>query len=432
MKVRKRSLLYTLLFPIVWLAAKVFYRKFKVEGKENFPKDGPVIVVSNHQNGLMDPVMCCLSSPRQLHFLTRADVFKKPFIRAIITRLNMMPVYRPHDRVENMTEKNEFIFNHCIERLEKGACIALFPEGNHSNKYTIRPMKKGLARMVYRSIEKNPELANIKIVAMGIHYSDYTDFREDFTIRISEPIDLKDWLTEHPNSPSNQKLLMDKVKTKLETVALHIAPKNYYDYLYTFAKHMENKGEDWHLIKSRVDEYPCMYDTLKEEDQISMWTSATAAISSHKIQWKDMSAGREPDFWSWARIVALAPLAALGYLVFALPCFLTQRIVSKNIKDSHFTSSFKMVFGLLLLPTFALLYGLLVGYLFGWIAFVIFMIAAVLSGLVALKHHDYAEEIRGNNRRTQIRKSHPHVILEFYNWVESMNKAIIKKNHEKI
>ena len=343
-----------------------------------------------------------------------------------------MPVYRPHDKVENMAEKNEIVFNHCIERLEKGACIALFPEGNHNNKYTIRPMKKGLARMVYRSIEKNPELANIKIVAMGIHYSNYTDFREDFTIRISKPIELKDWLAEHPNSPTNQKLLMEKVKEKLKTVTLHIGPKNYYDYLYTFAKHMENRGEDWHLIKSKVDDYPCMYDTLKEEDHISMWTSATSAISAHNIKWQDMSAGKEPTKFSWARIILLTPPAALGYMVFTLPCFLTHRIVNKNIKDSHFTSSFKMVFGLLLVPTFTLIYSAIVGYFLGWIGFWLFLLAAIVSGWIALIHYDYAEEIRGNNRRTEIRKAYPHVILEFYNWVEAMNKGIIKKHHEKI
>lgn len=432
MKARKRSLFYTLLFPIVWLAARIFYRKLKVEGRANFPKEGPVIVVSNHQNGLMDPIMCCLTAPRQLHFLTRADVFKKPFVRAIITRLNMMPVYRPHDKVDNMTEKNEYIFNHCIERLEKGASIALFPEGNHGNKYTIRQMKKGLARMVYRSVEKNPELANIKIVAMGVHYSNYTDFREDFTVRISKPIELKDWLAEHPNSPTNQTLLMDRVKSKLKTVALDIAPSNYYDYLYTFAKHMENSGEDWNLIKSRVDEYPCLYETMKEEELISTWTNTTTAISANDLNWKDMSAGKEPNFWSWIRLVALTPLAVLGYLVFTLPCYMTQMIVNKNIKDSHFTSSFKIVFGLLLLPTFALVLTLVVAIFLGWKMCLLFLFAAIISGLIALKHYDYVEQIRGNNRRAQIRKDHPHVIAEFYNWVDSMNKAIIKQDHEKI
>lgn len=426
LKVRKHTFLYAILFPIVWVGAKLFYRKFRVIGKENFPKDGPVIVVSNHQNGLMDPVMCCLSAPRQLHFLTRADVFKKPLVAKILFKLNMMPVYRPHDRVPDMAERNEYIFNHCVDRLKKGAAVALFPEGNHGNEYFIRPMKKGLSRMVYRSIEKHPELKSIKIVPMGIHYSDYEDFRADFTVRIGEPIELEQWLEAHPESPQNHNALMEKVKQGLTSVTWNLAPYNYYDFFYTYAYTLQNKGVAWEVIKEDIDNYPLIIDSWKEEDLITSWAHYTATISHHHLPWKDFAAGKKYRWFDYIKMVILAPLAWFGFFLFAPPCLITSRMVKNKIKDPHFTSSFKMVFGILLVPLTLLIWSILVLVIFNWKWLLVFLFASAMCGIIALKYFDWLEEIRGDKRRLQSQQANPSLYQEWHRWTESMHNAIRK------
>ena len=50
------------------------------------------ILYSGHQNALADPVFACVSLSRQLHYFTRADVFANPVARAILLRINMMPI----------------------------------------------------------------------------------------------------------------------------------------------------------------------------------------------------------------------------------------------------------------------------------------------------------------------------------------------------
>jgi 1-acyl-sn-glycerol-3-phosphate acyltransferase len=50
-----------------------YYRRIKVFGSENLPKKGAVIIISNHQNALLDPVISCVLLRRQIHWLTRAD-----------------------------------------------------------------------------------------------------------------------------------------------------------------------------------------------------------------------------------------------------------------------------------------------------------------------------------------------------------------------
>lgn len=426
LKVRKHTLLYAILFPIVWIGAKLFYRKFKVIGTENFPKDCPVIVVSNHQNGLMDPVMCCMSAPRQLHFLTRADVFKKPLVAKILFKLNMMPVYRPHDRVPDMAERNEYIFDHCVERLKKGAAVALFPEGNHGNEYFIRPMKKGLARMVYRCVEKYPELKNIKIVPMGVHYSDYEGFREDFTVRIGEPITLDQWLKENPESPQSHKALMEKVKQGLTAVTWNLAPHNYYDFFYTYAYTLQNKGVGWEVIKDDIDNYPLIIDSWKEDDLITSWAHCTATISHHHLPWKDFAAGKKYRWFDYIKMILLAPFAWIGFFLFGPPCLITSRMVKNKIKDPHFKSSFKMVFGILLVPLTLLIWSIVVLIVFNWKWLLVFLFASAICGIIAVKYFDWLEEIRGDKRRLQTQRANPTLYQEWHRWIESMHHAIRK------
>ena len=426
LKVRKNSLFYAILFPIVWIGAKLFYRKLKIIGTENFPKEGPVIVVSNHQNGLMDPVMCCLCAPRQLHFLTRADVFKKPLVSKILLKMNMMPVYRPHDRVSDMAERNEYIFNHCVERLKKGAAVALFPEGNHGNEYFIRPMKKGLSRMVYRSIEKYPELKNIKIVPMGIHYSNYEDFREDFTVRIGEPIELEQWLEVYPESPQSHKALMEKVKEGLTAVTWNLNPYNYYDFLFTYAYTQQSIGIEWEVIKEDVDDYALLINSLKEEELLTSWSHFTATISHHKIPWKDFSAGKSYRWFDYIKILLIGPFAWFGFLIFGPPCWITYRMVKNKIEDPHFKSSFKMVFGILLIPLTLLIWSSIVLMVFNWKWLLVFLFASAMCGIIALKYFDWLEEIRGDKRRLQSQQANPTLYKEWHRWTESMHNAIRK------
>ncbi|MEG1909911.1 MAG: 1-acyl-sn-glycerol-3-phosphate acyltransferase, partial [Bacteroidales bacterium] len=82
----------------------VYYKRLYVKGLENIPLDGrPMIIVSNHQNGLMDALSILASLPFKLHsvFLARADIFKKEKIAKILRWMRIMPVFRQRDGLEN-------------------------------------------------------------------------------------------------------------------------------------------------------------------------------------------------------------------------------------------------------------------------------------------------------------------------------------------
>ena len=74
----------------------LYFRKEHIIGLENVPADGtPVVVVSNHQNCLNDPLCVCLMlTDRRMNFIARANVFKNPVFNKALRAMGLLPAYR--------------------------------------------------------------------------------------------------------------------------------------------------------------------------------------------------------------------------------------------------------------------------------------------------------------------------------------------------
>ena len=76
---------------------KFFYRMVHFTGTENIPADGtPVLIVSNHQNCLSDPLGVILFfKDRKPYAIVRADVFAvHSLIDKFLLKLGLLPAYR--------------------------------------------------------------------------------------------------------------------------------------------------------------------------------------------------------------------------------------------------------------------------------------------------------------------------------------------------
>ena len=67
-------MIYTLLKPILWLLFKIGLR-LNVEGTENIPKDGPLVIASNHLS-LLDPPVIGVAATRKVHFMAKQELFR--------------------------------------------------------------------------------------------------------------------------------------------------------------------------------------------------------------------------------------------------------------------------------------------------------------------------------------------------------------------
>ena len=71
---KERNITYNLIKPIYTILLKIIFRP-KVIGKENIPKDGPLIFAGNHKHAV-DPTMVMMSTDRLVHYMAKEDLFK--------------------------------------------------------------------------------------------------------------------------------------------------------------------------------------------------------------------------------------------------------------------------------------------------------------------------------------------------------------------
>ena len=91
-----------------------FYRKSYRLDTENIPQDGtPVLIASNHQNCLCDPVGVIVAfKDRKPSVLARADVFSvHPQVNGLLRKMGLLPAYRLTFDGEESLGKNKEVFN---------------------------------------------------------------------------------------------------------------------------------------------------------------------------------------------------------------------------------------------------------------------------------------------------------------------------------
>lgn len=123
----------------LWLG--VFYR-LRITGKHNIPMQGPVLVVANHQS-FIDPLLVgAVSYPRPLISLARSTLFRFP-LGPIIRALNAVPI----DRGKGDTKA----IKTCIEVLNDGLALLIFPEGTRTEDGDLKPFKSGPMLLIKRA-----------------------------------------------------------------------------------------------------------------------------------------------------------------------------------------------------------------------------------------------------------------------------------------
>ena len=171
-------MLYSLLKVIVRLAARIFCRKIIINKPELLKEKGPMILACNHPNSFLDAVLMDILFEQPIWSLTRGDAFLNKTIKNILFKLKMLPVYRPSEGVENLSE-NYKTFDTCIELFKRDQVVLIFSEGLCVNEWHLRSLKKGTARLAYKCVQENIPL---KILPVGINYSAFKRFGKNLFV----------------------------------------------------------------------------------------------------------------------------------------------------------------------------------------------------------------------------------------------------------
>lgn len=209
--------LYTSTQAFLRFGFKLFYHKVHIKHIGNFPKEGPVLLVSNHPNSFMDALVIGAYLPRPTNFLARGDAFKNPILAKVFKTYHMLPVYRISEGKENI-EKNFETFDASYDEVNKGGSVLIFGEGLCVNNWDLRPLKKGPARIASRAWASNDTAKDLVILPIGLTYEHFDGAGKSLIINYGTPITKND-LKESIGAPNFVQQLNDKIASALQELA---------------------------------------------------------------------------------------------------------------------------------------------------------------------------------------------------------------------
>ncbi|TGA98139.1 1-acyl-sn-glycerol-3-phosphate acyltransferase [Sporolactobacillus shoreae] len=161
--------LYSFGKPIVYAFYKIFFR-ISVEGVENIPNEGGVLICSNHLSNF-DPPLIGILIKRSLSFVAKEELFKIPFLGRLLRHLQAFPIKRGSgDRGAIRT---------AMQLLRNGHALLIFPEG-HRNPNA--PLRQGLSGAGFFALKTDASIIPCAIIG---HYG----FRERMKVVFGSPID---------------------------------------------------------------------------------------------------------------------------------------------------------------------------------------------------------------------------------------------------
>ena len=210
-------MLYSVLKVIVKLAAKIFLRKTIINKPELLKEKGPMILACSHPNSFLDAVLMDILFEKPIWSLTRGDAFLNKRITKLFYKLKMLPVYRPSEGVENLSE-NYKTFDSCIELFKQGEIVLIFSEGLCENEWQLRPLKKGTARLAYKCQQENIPL---KILPVGINYSSFKRFGKNLFVNFGTIFTANDFDKNLSDGAWNQ-VFNNKLEQELRALVFEI------------------------------------------------------------------------------------------------------------------------------------------------------------------------------------------------------------------
>lgn len=347
-------------FPWVARAAAFVYYRVRYAGQP-VPRTGPVLLVANHPNSLLDPVLVAALARRPVRFLAKAPLFDDWKIGWIVKASGAIPVYRRADDPTQVA-RNEDTFRAVHAALASGAAVGIFPEGLSHSEPAMAPLKTGAARIALGAFALTRQ--TFPIVPLGLVFRQKDVFRSDVLALSGQWVAWDDLASRGTDDAEAVRLLTTRITGALRAVTLNL--ERWQDQ--PLVECAVRVWEAEHGAAPRPAERVARLDVTTRilaavrEDTDPTGVALTRDVDAYRRRIERLGL-RPADLtadvglvrgvaWAARRLPLVLPFAAAtafaGFVLFWTPYRLTGWIVNRMKRPEDQRSTYKLLFGIVI------------------------------------------------------------------------------------
>ena len=414
---------------------RFFHRQIALRGGEYVPRTGPTLVVANHPNGLIDPIVVRIALGREVGFMAKAPLFENPFGKLAMESFAALPVYRAKDGKD--TAANERTFAAVHQRWNEGRWVVIFPEGHSHSEPSLQKVKTGAARMSL-SAEAESEDLGLQILPVGLIYESKSHFRSRVSVVAGAPLTVSDWIEQYREDDwETAQALTAAIGSALADVMLEAETDETWRGFLAVAKWTSTDAiEDMAACESRARQLSDAYRRLVADDPVRANELAdearrfVAMLESIGVANPfDLERPAAPTLFGVIRnaswYAALFVPAMVGWFLNALPYYGIGPLAEAVAGDDDDTiSSIKAIAGLLFYPLTWILEATVAWYFGGLWAAIATFCAGPLSGIVAVRFFERVSSRRDAVVGTWLRFTRKGVVDAITARRQELSKAV--------
>ncbi|MCB9262955.1 MAG: 1-acyl-sn-glycerol-3-phosphate acyltransferase [Flavobacteriales bacterium] len=339
-------MLYYFVKIIMLLYQRVYFKRIYISGVKHIPKNQPVFLAANHTNGFLDGVMVSELLWKPTYIFVRGDVFKKKWANFLLRSLKLIPIFRSRDGEdarENLSNNNSS-FDQLYQEFKKNKVVLIFPEADAIIEKRLRPLKKGMARIVADMESREDGNMKVAIVPTSINYLHYKKYRNEIMIQFSEPIYLSDYKTEDGNDRKAQNRLTSDLENRIKKMMVDINPGD--DEITETALNIyrnslpHNIWQFWHRKNTRIYTEIGIADGIKNEKPDSILRQQLKEYATLLKENDLTELGFNPlKIWQWIFLLIFSIPSFLSWMVYKWGLVYGKKVVNTKIKKDELYES---------------------------------------------------------------------------------------------
>lgn len=317
-----------------------------------------MLLVANHPNSLLDPVIVQAAARRSVRFLAKAPLWDDPKTAWLVKLGKAIPVHRASDDPTKLA-RNAAMFDAVHAALARGDAVGLFPEGISHSAPSLTPLKTGAARI---ALGAAPLVGGeFPIIPVGLVFREKDVFRSEALAVVGAPLEWADLAARGLDDPAAVRELTERIDAAIRRNTVNLVQWEDQPLVECAMKvwEAEQRAEpDPAARVARLGEATRILAAVREHPDAET-TALMREVTTHqrrlarlRLRPSDLVADvglARSGRWATRRLMLAMPLgviaAVVGWLLFVIPYRLTGTVVDRFTLERDTRSSWKLLLG---------------------------------------------------------------------------------------